>query len=158
MARVTKLKGDDACWIFGNIEPGTYGSWSWNGVRRQAHRWSFQLFKGDLIEGSEVCHTCDNERCVRPEHIWQGNKSENMKDCYFKGRMPHATVWNKQGEAHPSAKITERVAMEILRKHRHGWTHKQIANWCELSLSGVGHIISGYRWPHLSRSTEEEEK
>ncbi len=39
-----------------------------------------------------VLHHCDNPKCVKPEHLWIGNTSDNQKDCYLKGR--HKTPSN----------------------------------------------------------------
>lgn len=56
------------------------------GTRREWHK-----LRGPIPEGLEVCHTCDNPRCKNPEHWFLGNRSDNMKDCYKKGRLK--TPW-----------------------------------------------------------------
>ncbi len=51
-----------------------------------AHRMAYRLFKGEIIKGYEVCHTCDNGYCVNIDHLWLGTHKENMHDMIKKKR------------------------------------------------------------------------
>lgn len=44
--------------------------------------------KGEGYHGTSVCHTCDNRRCVRPDHLFLGSHQDNMRDMWAKGRAP----------------------------------------------------------------------
>src|SRR5215468_9224044 len=35
--------------------------------------------------GFLACHSCDNRRCVNPDHIWVGTHKQNMQDRAVKG-------------------------------------------------------------------------
>lgn len=63
-----------------------YGHTSLRGRNMLAHRVSFILFRGDLLPGFVVMHTCDNGLCVNPRHLVPGNASANQIDSYTKGR------------------------------------------------------------------------
>lgn len=55
-----------------------------------------------------ACHSCDNPACINQDHLWWGTQSDNMKDCFAKGRAHVeglATGW-KNGR--PAKTIEER--------------------------------------------------
>lgn len=80
----------DGCWTFSN-GGGWYGAISTviDGKKKilKAHRVSWELHNGPVPAGMFVCHSCDNPSCVRPDHLWLGTHSNNMKDAMRKGRM-----------------------------------------------------------------------
>jgi hypothetical protein len=81
-----------SCWLFkGSLDHQGYGRFKIpiiehkNGKYVKAHRFAYQLFKGDPGE-FDVCHTCDNPPCCNPEHLFLGTHQDNMKDMANKGR------------------------------------------------------------------------
>lgn len=68
-------------------------------VMRGAHRVSFEAFKGEIADGLEVCHSCDNPSCINPDHLWAGTHQENMDDMRRKGRSKLINAYGAQSRA-----------------------------------------------------------
>jgi hypothetical protein len=74
------------CWEWtGAIQSRGYGSLSINGKTYNAHRVSFTIHNG-YVPKLNVLHKCDNRKCVRPDHLWEGTHQDNIDDMHTKGR------------------------------------------------------------------------
>jgi hypothetical protein len=86
--KVDKSGGADACWPYYRVDALGYGRFIKAGPFAFAHRTAWQLAKGAIPAGLDVCHTCDNRRCCNPAHMFVGTAKDNMRDMYNKGRQP----------------------------------------------------------------------
>lgn len=60
-----------------------------------------------------LCHRCDNELCVRPDHFFWGTQADNMRDAVLKGRRKNSAL--RDAEALQAKK---REALEDLKRRR----------------------------------------
>lgn len=100
-------------WTGGTTKNG-YGLFHVDGAMRLAHRWAFEQEHGKQGPYIDVCHRCDNPRCVNLAHLFAGTRLENMADCVAKGRQkkgPTGPNPLKQGERSGTAKLT---AVQVL--------------------------------------------
>lgn len=84
-----KVNKTDYCWVWTASLRGKtgYGVFKLNRKVIDAHRLSYQLHYGEIPKGLYVCHTCDNRKCVNPEHLFLGSAKDNWQDGFNKGRI-----------------------------------------------------------------------
>jgi|SRR3990167_10773979 len=79
-----------------------YGQVRYQGRLQQAHRVAWILSHGLIPDGLFVCHHCDNPPCIKPDHLFLGTHTDNMRDCSQKGRF---TLYRQQGKQRRNCKI-----------------------------------------------------
>jgi hypothetical protein len=81
-----EMKPNCGCWFWMGAVSKGYGNFSIKAEGFQAHRVSFHLFNGPLLQGLQIDHLCRNKLCVRPDHLEQVSARENT----LRGRGPSA--------------------------------------------------------------------
>lgn len=140
----------DGCWewMAGRVKAG-YGVF-WDGTRQvRAHRYSWELHKGPIPPGLNVCHHCDNPPCVNPDHLFVGSHADNVADRVGKGRTRTRT-WDERGEINPAAKLTNVQVATIKAKGLAGYTIMELASEFGVSFSNVAMILRGKTWSHIA--------
>jgi HNH endonuclease len=84
MLKVDKSDTHSGCWVWtGSVSGSGYGRF-WDGKNVIQAHWFLIGWK--KTKGKDACHKCDNKLCVKPNHVFIGTRSENMKDMVSKGR------------------------------------------------------------------------
>lgn len=87
-----------------------------------------------------VMHSCDNPRCVNPNHLSLGTISDNHRDMVSKSR-------NARGEMIGSSKINAKIASKIRREYKKGGIpQRDIASRFGISKAMVSNIVNGKNW------------
>lgn len=131
------------CWEWqARISPFGYGQFTTSsGESWQAHRLSYTLYKGKIPTGLCVCHTCDNRKCVNPDHLWVGTRNDNIQDMYQKGRGKKAT-----SEKNGGAKIGWQEVNEIRRLYPEVKSHRKLATSFGISRRQISRITRNLSW------------
>jgi hypothetical protein len=101
------------------------------------HREVFALVFGTRPE--VVMHTCDNPRCINPDHLKAGNSTLNITDRDAKGRQ--AT-----GERNGNVKLTAAQVQEIRALHAAKISYLEIAARYGIARVTVWRVTAGKNW------------
>lgn len=115
-----------------------------NGFVITSHRASYFVFVGELVEGMEVCHYCDNPSCVNPDHLYQDTHSKNMKDCFHRGRHNFCNM-DRRGEINPACTISVIMIKDAKSMIEGGMKGSEIARILNIGQSSVSRIKRGLR-------------
>jgi hypothetical protein len=114
------------------------------------HRLAWEMVNGPIPEGMFICHHCDNPPCVRPDHLFCGSPSDNVRDAIQKGRIwPDGVrpLEGRFGERHPKSKLTDQQRREIIDLARSGVPRAAIAEQFGICQHTVSRIKLGKSGP-----------
>ena len=122
-----------------------YGLISRNNKTYRAHRLAYCDYHNidhSDIKGMVVRHTCDNRKCINPEHLVIGTHQDNMDDMKKRNRTA-------KGEAHGRAKLSE-VDIKTIRDRyiRGSKVHglSAIAKDFGVAFQTVSKIVNRHKW------------
>jgi len=134
---LNKVNKTDSCWIWlGAKQTSGYGRF-YNGDLNKvigSHQFSYLYFIGQIPNGINVCHNCDNPSCVNPNHLFLGTQKDNLKDMFKKGRGRKLNTY-KSGTKHFKAKLSQKDIKRI----------RNLYNTGELNSYELGDIYNVHR-------------
>ena len=83
---------DTGCWEWTGAKlPKGYGrfaAWSKRSERKcvYAHRYSYELHRGEIPEGKYIDHMCGRPSCVNPDHLQVVTPAENQHNIRGRGK------------------------------------------------------------------------
>lgn len=122
-------------------------------------------FKGEIADDLYVCHSCDNRKCVNPDHLWLGTAADNAKDASAKGRLkgkgqglgsPGAQI-DQVGVKNKNAKLNEQQVLEIRALLRQGVNSHEVASMYGVTYRNIRAIAIRRSWAHLEADNPASE-
>lgn len=130
---------NSGCWLWdGRVNRAGYGVLGTNNQKMLAHRFSWEMHRGQIPRGQGVLHHCDNPPCVNPDHLFLGAPIDNVRDMHAKGRARKL-----RGEQHPSAKLTAAQVDAIRADTR---KQRDVAKEYGVGASTISMIRTGKNW------------
>lgn len=75
-----KVRVDGMCWV--RAAPGYYGRFE----GQASHRWVYKRMCGQIPDGLQIDHRCNNPSCVKPSHLQLVTPNENANLSVMRGR------------------------------------------------------------------------
>lgn len=76
-----KVDKSGDCWEWtASRRANGYGQIMIDKVNRTAHRVAYELANGPIAACVDIDHTCRNRACVRPDHLREASRKQNMEN------------------------------------------------------------------------------
>ncbi len=107
-----------------------------------AHRLSYELAKGPIPNGFHVLHSCDNRKCINPDHLSVGTPAENSADMVAKNRQASGA---RQG----LSVLTESQVIVAREMYANGKPMPEIASALGVNYQTIRHAVFRHTWKYL---------
>jgi hypothetical protein len=132
----------EECWEWsGYVARDGYGKTT---THLNASRFMYELLFGKVPDGIDICHSCDNRRCVNPHHLFAGTRKDNMNDCIDKGRFPFENLKKRH-------KLTVDEVLEIrtIYLHDNAPSRSQVAKEYGVARTTINAVVNRRTWNHV---------
>lgn len=140
---------ENKCWEWIGRTHNKYGVFDleFNNIKTvQAHRFSYELYFGTILNGLVIRHSCDNCSCVNPFHLISGTQQDNINDMVTRNRQA-------KGSQSGRATLDEETVIEILEgiETKKFTSISQIAHFYTIKGETIGNILNGTHWAHVTK-------
>lgn len=145
-SRVDKCDWVEVCWEWTRARfPDGYGVMKFKGKSTGTHRIAWMLTNGDIPDGMEICHECDNPPCCNPHHLFLGTKDQNQADKANKGR-----AFRGMGTMQSQSKLTDEDVRLIREKYVYRvYSAARLSKEFGIAESMILRIIHRKNWSHV---------
>lgn len=132
-----KINDETGCWEWQKRLSNGYPMASKSGKKVLVHREVLSLkLKRPLI--GLCCHSCDNSKCINPDHLFEATQKENISDMFKKNRQPDI---KKSSRSRKTTKLSYEKVAEIRKLRSEGKTFKKIGDMFGVAPSTIRDIF-----------------
>ena len=113
-----------------------------NGKSILVHRYVYEHTKGKIPDGLLVRHTCDNPKCINPDHLLLGTYKDNCRDMFERGRDNRP-----KGTRNFNCVLTEE---KVLEAYNSDLPARYFAEKFGCHSSTINYIRNGKNWGWLT--------
>ena len=118
----------------------------YRGLAIKAHRFGYEVQYGEKPGELYVLHHCDNEKCVRKEHLYLGTQLDNMHDRWTHGRG----VGMMRGENIGVSKLTEKDVLAIRSECKDSWEDfREYGKLYNVTSATIKNVVRRNNWTHI---------
>jgi hypothetical protein len=134
---------ENGCWNCTSHTPNTSGYFDIkrDGMRWKLHRYMYTQVHGAIPDGLVLRHTCDNRKCINPNHLIPGTHADNVSDMVERDR-------NAKGIVNGRTKLSEEDVLEIYNDNIS--THQELADRYGVVRSTIQCIKYNQTWTHIT--------
>lgn len=136
----SRLEDCRGCWEWQGFKDTIgYGRLHYYQIQMSVHRVIWWIYNGQIKDGLDVCHKCNNKACARIDHLYLATHKQNLKDASRDGLIPH-------GEKHYLSKFSEADVLALRDKVANG---ARITHMVHQYGGAARSAIIGHTWKHL---------
>jgi hypothetical protein len=169
----SKIERRRGCWVWkARIDRGGYGIFS---VSRQslvrAHRYAWELLRGELPGAACLLHRCRERRCVNPAHLYLGSAHDSHAPPPIQATAPSSSNdarrpsgdehWThkrpslvRRGENSNLSKLRASDVTRIRALHARGASAGELAERFHVVRETVVNILRHRTWRSLGRKSK----
>jgi len=141
----------EGCWEWNAGKNNGYGDFWLHDGQIGAHRFSYNIFKGEIDSGKFIRHKRDNPSCVNPHHLLIGTQQDNMNDKVDRNRQ-------SKGEHRYNAAFTDLKVWDILMQLVAGESKRNLATHYDVHLRTINAISKGDNWKCIFDKLTSDQK
>ena len=109
--------------------------------RQKLGKYLYEKEFGKVEKKLDMCHKCDNPKCVNIEHIYFGTRKENVRDMMVRNR-------NQKGEMKMNSKLKEWQIQEIMKSNKN--LH-ELGKMYKVAPATIRDVKKGKTWKHITK-------
>jgi hypothetical protein len=130
---------ETGCWNWtGYINKFGYGLFKYEGRMRIASRVSFELFVKKPNQNLDICHSCNNRKCVNYNHLREDTRIANSHD-----------MLNAKNQWKQSLSVDEVVEIKKALNNSYRGQVNDLAHFYKVQRQAISHIKNGTTWSHI---------